>query len=60
LLSVMLLLAAVETLFCGILAEILIRVHYAQGDRRVYHLRREWGGPRRARGRETSGTKQAM
>jgi glycosyltransferase involved in cell wall biosynthesis len=42
LLSIMLILASIHTLIGGILAEILIRVHYAQGDRRVYQLRREW------------------
>ena len=26
----------------GILAEILIRIHYAQGDRRVYRIRNKW------------------
>ncbi|MGD0090659.1 MAG: glycosyltransferase family 2 protein [Planctomycetota bacterium] len=42
LMSIMLLLASVQILLTGILAEILIRIHYAQGDRRVYNVRREW------------------
>src|SRR5262249_30084678 len=40
--SVMLMLSSVQIFIAGILAEILIRVHYSQGDRRVYHLRHEW------------------
>ncbi len=42
LLAVMLLLASLQILIAGILAEILIRVHYAQNDRRVYDVRQEW------------------
>lgn len=42
LLSVMLILTAVQVLTAGILGEILIRVHYGQGDRRVYAVRQEW------------------
>jgi glycosyltransferase involved in cell wall biosynthesis len=42
LLAVMLILSAVQCFIAGILAEVLIRVHYSQGDRRVYRLRREW------------------
>jgi len=41
-LGVMLILTAVQICLASILAEILIRVHYAQGDRRVYRARREW------------------
>ena len=40
--SIMLLLASVQIMLTGLLAEILVRVHYAQGDRRVYRVRREW------------------
>ena len=42
--AIMLALASVQVLLTGILAEILMRVHYAQGDRRVYSIRREWSG----------------
>jgi glycosyltransferase involved in cell wall biosynthesis len=41
-LGVMLILTSVQVLLAGILAELLIRVHFALGDRRVYHLRHEW------------------
>ncbi len=41
LMSIMLLLASVQIVLTGILAEILVRVHYAQGDRRVYRVRQE-------------------
>ena len=41
-LSVMLILSAGQTLLTGILAEILIRVHYGQNNKRVYRTRREW------------------
>jgi len=41
-LSVMLLLASIQVILTGILAEILVRVHYGIGDRRVYRVRREW------------------
>lgn len=39
--ALMLALASVQVLLTGILAEVLTRVHYAQGDRRVYGVRRE-------------------
>lgn len=42
--AIMLALASVQVLLTGILAEVLMRVHYAQGDRRVYSIRREWSG----------------
>lgn len=42
LMSVMLLLASIQIGLTGILAEILVRVHFGQGDRRVYAVRREW------------------
>jgi len=41
-LGVMLILSSVQCFIAGILAEILIRVHFSQGDRRVYRTRREW------------------
>jgi glycosyltransferase involved in cell wall biosynthesis len=44
LMSVMLLLASVQITLTGILAELLVRIHYGQGDRRVYRVRREWTG----------------
>jgi glycosyltransferase involved in cell wall biosynthesis len=40
--AIMIALASVQFLLTGLLAEILMRVHYAQGDRRVYGVRREW------------------
>ncbi|HXK09232.1 MAG TPA: glycosyltransferase family 2 protein [Vicinamibacteria bacterium] len=45
LMSIMLLLASVQVILTGILAELLVRVHYGIGDRRVYRVRREWSGP---------------
>jgi glycosyltransferase involved in cell wall biosynthesis len=42
LLSIMLILAAVQIILSGILAEILARIHYSQGNRRVYRVRNEW------------------
>ncbi len=42
LMSIMLYLAAVQILLSGILAEILVRIHFGQGDRRVYRVREEW------------------
>ena len=42
LMSVMMLLASIQTVLTGILAEILVRVHFGLGDRRFYALRREW------------------
>jgi len=43
LMSIMLLLASVQVILTGILAEILVRVHYGVGDRRVYRVREQWG-----------------
>ena len=43
--SVMLILGALQITLTGVLAEILVRVHYGIGDRRVYRVRREWGTP---------------
>jgi glycosyltransferase involved in cell wall biosynthesis len=40
--SVMLLLASVQITLTGVLAEILVRVHYEVGDRRVYRVRHTW------------------
>jgi glycosyltransferase involved in cell wall biosynthesis len=45
LMSVMLLLASVQIIMTGLLAEILVRVHYGVGDRRVYRIRHEWPAP---------------
>lgn len=42
LLGVLLIITSVQILFIGILAEILIRLHFGLGDRRVYKIRREW------------------
>jgi glycosyltransferase involved in cell wall biosynthesis len=42
LMSVMLLLSSMQIILAGILAELIIRVHYAQGDRRIYRVRKEW------------------
>jgi glycosyltransferase involved in cell wall biosynthesis len=44
LLSIMTLLAAVQIGLTGILAEIVVRVLFGLGDRRVYAVRREWRG----------------
>jgi len=43
LMSIMLLLASIQIILTGILAEILVRVHFGVGDRRVYRVRRELG-----------------
>jgi hypothetical protein len=40
----MLLLTSVQITMTGLLAEILVRVHYGIGDRRVYRVREEWSG----------------
>ena len=42
LLSIMLIIASVQIILSGIIAEILVRVHFSQGKRRIYHVRREW------------------
>jgi hypothetical protein len=39
LMSIMLLLTSVQITTTGLLAEILVRVHYGIGDRRVYRVR---------------------
>ena len=44
LISILLLLASIQILMTGILAEILVRVLFGLGDRRVYAVRREWRG----------------
>ncbi len=41
-LSIMMLISSVQVLLTGILTEILVRIHYAQGDKRVYRIRCEW------------------
>jgi hypothetical protein len=46
LVSIMLLLSSLQIILVGILAEILIRVHYSLGEHRVYNLRHEWPSPR--------------
>jgi hypothetical protein len=40
--SVMLLLASVQITLTGVLAEILVRVHYGVGEKRVYRVRHTW------------------
>lgn len=42
LVSVMLFLASVQVTLAGVMAEILVRVHYSVGDRRVYRVRHAW------------------
>jgi glycosyltransferase involved in cell wall biosynthesis len=44
LISILMLLASIQILMTGILAEILVRVLFGMGDRRVYAVRREWRG----------------
>jgi glycosyltransferase involved in cell wall biosynthesis len=44
LMSIMLLLTSVQIITTGLLAEILVRVHYGIGDRRVYRVRQTFGG----------------
>jgi glycosyltransferase involved in cell wall biosynthesis len=48
LMSIMLLLASVQITLTGVLAELLVRVHYDIGDRRVYRVRQEWQADRAA------------
>lgn len=45
LISILLLLASIQIVLTGILAEILVRVLFGMGDRRVYAVRREWRAP---------------
>lgn len=40
--SVMLLLASIQITLTGVLAEILVRVHYEVGEKRVYRVRHQW------------------
>jgi len=42
LISILFLLASIQIVLTGILAEILVRVLFGMGDRRVYAVRREW------------------
>jgi glycosyltransferase involved in cell wall biosynthesis len=42
LMAIMMLLASIQIVLTGILAEILVRVLFGLGDRRVYAVRREW------------------
>lgn len=42
LMSIMLILTSVQLILTGILAEILVRVHYSHPDQRTYSVRREW------------------
>jgi len=35
-------LAGTQILLSGLIAEILIRIHFGQGEHRVYKIRREW------------------
>lgn len=42
LVAVFSIISSVQILLTGILAEILVRVFYAQGDRRVYNVYQEW------------------
>jgi glycosyltransferase involved in cell wall biosynthesis len=44
LVSIMILLASVQIVLTGILAEVLVRVLFGAGGRRVYAIRREWRG----------------
>ena len=46
LMSIMLLLASVQITLTGVLAELLVRIHYDVGNRRVYHVRQEWDAAR--------------
>jgi glycosyltransferase involved in cell wall biosynthesis len=42
LMSVMMLLASIQILITGLLAEVLVRVHFGLAGKRVYAVRREW------------------
>jgi glycosyltransferase involved in cell wall biosynthesis len=42
LMSIMMILTSLQIALAGLLAEILVRIHYAQGERRVYNIRRVW------------------
>jgi glycosyltransferase involved in cell wall biosynthesis len=39
LMSIMMILASIQITLTGVLAEFLVRIHYGQGDRRVYRVR---------------------
>ncbi len=43
-LATLFMIAAIQIFLSGILAELLIRIHYAVGERRVYKIRRIWDG----------------
>ena len=42
LMSIMMILTSLQIALTGLVAEILVRIHYAQGERRVYNIRRVW------------------
>jgi hypothetical protein len=42
LMSIMLLLTSLQLILTGILAEILIRIHFSHPDQRTYSVRQEW------------------
>jgi len=42
LVSIMLILVSGQVLLSGIIAEILVRIHYSQENRRIYAIRHEW------------------
>jgi glycosyltransferase involved in cell wall biosynthesis len=46
--SVMLLIGSLQILLTGLLAEILVRVHFTAGEKRRYTVRNEWSGGRTA------------
>jgi len=47
--SIMLILCALQVLLAGILAELLMRIHYSQNNQRTYHVRKEWNQQTMAR-----------
>ena len=42
LISIMMLLVSVQIMLSGIMAEILVRIHYSQEGNRIYDVRQEW------------------
>lgn len=46
LISIMLIISSLQITLSGILAEILICIQFGSGDRRIYHIRREWAASR--------------
>lgn len=42
LMSIMLILVSGQVILSGIIAEILVRIHYSQEGRRIYDIRQEW------------------